>query len=1079
MKQSYALGALLKRAFCIYFFLGLCIVTSVQAQVSGVVFRDFNLNGIRSDTLPIETGISGVTVHAFVDLSKTPIVTVTNSAGEYSFSGADVPAGLPVRIEFTNLPTGYYNGPYGANSSTTVQFAKSPATNVNVGINYPSDYCQSSGVELALPIYVNGNTQITTDKDGNPVPEDRQAARSNTLIRVSYDANGIASPSNYPIGSLAVGQQTGSTWGLAFQRRSKKLYSSAVIKRHMSFGPLGSGGIYTTDIATGITTNFVDLKTIGIDTGDDPHSGLFGDKTQPSVDAGPMEAMGRSSIGGMDLSEDDKTLYLINLKDRKLYGIFIDSPGRTPTAADVKSWNIPDPGCSNGDFRPWAVKFYHGKVYVGVICSAETSQQQADLKATIYRFDPAVANPVFEEIFAFPLDFRRGSADGTFDPLDPDRSCTKYDHWLPWTNAWPETCGLGQNPTFVMFPQPILSSLAFDDDGSMLIGFMDRFGYLAGLVNHDPQGNGLYNGFTGGDLLRAYIHNGDYVLESNGIAGDRTGSGVANNEGPGGGEFYGHDDWFFIRHVAHSEVTNGALVVIPGYNEVVTSAFDPIDNIFQSAGLKVFSNVNGAENRNYVIYTQQVGSFGKAAGLGDTRALCDVAPIEIGNRVWFDDNRDGIQDAYEPGVDGVVLTLHDMENGGALVSTQTTRDGGQFYFNNTNVQGGLKFAHKYEIRMDTVQLPLLDITLESTKPIAQAGGRLGVRAKGARESAVGQRHYSLSPANRSDFTEGNLRDSNAKLVGNSAVIEVTTLDVGQNDFTYDLSMYSCPELSTEKDTIGICPNITIDSISATGNHLSRVDSIRFVVFSSPQSGTAMYGSGGTILGTVKPDTNNRAIIYNPAINTASGAPQYVYAIVFPTPENPACRQTDETVIEIAPNFSLTATAGNLSCSQLYTLLEGQARYTNGTPVTSAQYVWAGPSSFSSNQQNVSVSLAGIYSLTATNLDCPGQTAVTSVTVAADTVKPTLTATGAVKICANCTAYLFADAPGATLLWTGPNGFTSTEAEPPVSVEGIYTVTATAVNRCSISMSVELTPPNSAPPCDDSHCLPITISRIRR
>ncbi|MFD2573478.1 hypothetical protein ACFSUS_22755 [Spirosoma soli] len=40
----------------------------------------------------------------------------------------------------------------------------------------------------------------------------------------------------------------------------------------------------------------------------------------------------------MDMSEDDKALYFINLKDRKLYGLFVDTPARVPTAADVKSW---------------------------------------------------------------------------------------------------------------------------------------------------------------------------------------------------------------------------------------------------------------------------------------------------------------------------------------------------------------------------------------------------------------------------------------------------------------------------------------------------------------------------------------------------------------------------------------------------------------------------------------------------------------------------------------------------------------------------------------------------------------------
>ena len=50
-------------------------MVAVQAQVKGVVFRDFDMNGVRSDTLPIEVGVAGVTVRAFVDLSKLPIQT--------------------------------------------------------------------------------------------------------------------------------------------------------------------------------------------------------------------------------------------------------------------------------------------------------------------------------------------------------------------------------------------------------------------------------------------------------------------------------------------------------------------------------------------------------------------------------------------------------------------------------------------------------------------------------------------------------------------------------------------------------------------------------------------------------------------------------------------------------------------------------------------------------------------------------------------------------------------------------------------------------------------------------------------
>lgn len=1091
MKQVYVSITDPHRNWLLTLVVLLACLTTANAQVKGVVFRDFDLNGVRSDTLPIEVGVGGVTVLAFVDLSKTPISTTTAADGSYSFSSAEVPAGKTVRVEFEGFPTGDYNGPYGAGSGTSVQFVKAPIDNANLGINYPSDYCQRVGVNLVTPCYVNGNTQVSVDKDGNPVPDDKLAAHSPALVSFPYNASGVAGPGNFPPSELATSGEVGAIWALAYQRRAKKLFSAAVVKRHMSFGPGGPGGIYITDIVSGTTTTFMSVSSLGVDVGDDPHSNplanLFGDKTQASTDPSSMTAAGRVSFGGMDISEDDRTLYFINLKDRKLYSLFVDSPAVVPTSASaLKSWDIPNPGCSNGDFRPWALKVHHGKIYIGVVCSAETSQLQSDLKATIYQVDPTAATPVFTEVLSFPLDFRRGPADVTTDPLHPENSCAQYDHWLPWTDVWPTPCGLGTNPTFIMHPQPLVTDLEFDDDGSMLIGFLDRFGHMAGVANHDPNGNGLYDGFTGGDLLRASSTNGTFVLESNGKSGNYTGSGVDNNEGPGKGEFFAKDSWFFIDHIGHAEVTNGALSFIPGYNEVITSAFDPIENVYQAGGLKVFNTKTGANNRNYVLYSVAPGSFGKASGLGDNKVLCDPATVEIGNRVWFDDNRDGIQDAYEPGIDGVVLTLHDMENGGIQIGTQTTHDGGQFYFNNTTVPGGLLYNHKYEVRMDTIQLPALDITLGGTKPLggkAPAGGR--VAARGARQgAAIPQRYYTLSPANRSNFTDPDLRDSDAKLVGGSAVIAVTSLDAGQNDFTNDLSVFSCPELVAEKDTIAVCSGIAIDSIAADGQYLSRVDSVRFVVFSTPQSGTAMYGSGGVVLGTVKADANNRAVLYHPTIDTNNNLPtikdQYVYAIIYPTPENPACRQSSETVIRVTPSLAVTATGGELTCTVKEVTLTGQALYGDGSLAPNASYFWTGPDSFTSSQQNPIVSAAGTYTLTIANPDCPSTFTLATATVTADTTLPELQAFGAALPCVNCTATLYAEAPGATLLWTGPNGFSSAEAEPVVSIPGEYTVTATGVKGCKISLTVDLLPAENDDPCLNHVpvCVPIAIKRIR-
>ncbi|RYC72085.1 SdrD B-like domain-containing protein [Spirosoma sordidisoli] len=1095
MKQNYPYRILVLSRWLGPFLLLVLSTFSVRAQVSGVVYRDFDLNGVRSDTLPIEVGIRDVSVQAFAGLSRTALTTTTNADGRFSFSSAQLPAGTPVRIEFSNLPTGDYEGPYGSGSGTRVQFitAGASATAINIGLNYPSDFCQGTDVKLATPCYVNGNSNLT---DG--IPPDEQTARVDALVSVAYTASGVASPTNFYPTHLASAGEIGATWGLAYQRRSKKLFSAAVLKRHTSYGPLGPGGIYVTDITSSTTGSFLDVSTIGIDVGSDSHSGLSGNKLLPNADPGPMTDVGKRSFGGMDMSEDDKTLYFVNLNDRKLYGLSLGVPARVPTAADVKSWTIPDPGCSNGDYRPWAVKMYRGKLYIGVVCSAETSQQQSDLNVTIYRMDPSVANPTFESVLAFPLNFRRGPADLTTDPLNPQNSCARYDRWLPWTSAWPTPCGAGTNPYFVMHPQPMITDIEFDDDGSMILGFLDRFGMLGGVQNHDPNGNGFYDGFTGGDILRAYNNNGTYELEKNGKVGGRTGSGVANNEGPvdasnTGGEFYGLDNWIFFGNVAHAEVTNGALSLIPGYNEVVTSAFDPIEGVFKAGGLKVFNNTTGQVNRNYVLYAQVPGLFGKASGLGDSKPLCDPAPVEIGNRVWFDDNRDGIQDAYEPGVDGIVLTLHDMENGGLEIASQTTRDGGQYYFNNRTVPAGIQFNHRYEVRMDLSQLPLLDITLKGARPISVAGGRLA--ARGGRQSAAVQRSYAISPLNRTDGNpDTDQRDSDALTTGSSAVIAVTTGDAGQNNFTFDLSMFSCPMLAPEKEAITVCSGTPVDSVAAYGLHLSQVDQVRFVLFTSPQSGTAMY-SGGTVLGTVSAtagpgisttalsasataDSIKRAVLYTPLINitnnTATPQTQYIYAIIFPTPEDPACRQSGETIVNVLPALKARATGATLSCSTTAVTLMGEALYGDDTPATSATFVWAGPGGFSSTAPNPTTDQPGMYTLTVGDGSCPASVSTATATVTADTSVPSLTATVTAPTCPTCLATISASAPGASVSWTGPDSYTSTAFVNEVTQPGVYTVKATAASGCSISASVEVVELG----CPEPICVPIRATRIR-
>ncbi len=55
-------------------------------------------------------------------------------------------------------------------------------------------------------------------------------------------------------------------------------------------------------------------------------------------------------------------------------------------------------------------------------------------------------------------------------------------------------------------------------------------------------------------------------------------------------------------------------------------------------------------------------------------------PACIGDRVWSDTNKNGIQDAGEPGIKDVVVKL--FSSFGSLISTQTTNQNGEYLFNN-------------------------------------------------------------------------------------------------------------------------------------------------------------------------------------------------------------------------------------------------------------------------------------------------------------------------------------------------------------------------------------------------------------
>ena len=181
------------------------------------------------------------------------------------------------------------------------------------------------------------------------------------------------------------------------------------------------------------------------------------------IDAEAFEWVGKAGLGDMTMSDDDSTLWVVNLFDRRLYAM------NASTAGNVRSFAIPQtpPGCPAGNGRPFAVEFYDGQVYVGVTCTAESSQNVSDLRAYVYRFNPA--SPGFNLVLNIPLNYPRGCVNGG---ANAGCATAAPAEWFPWVSTFPTTYF---NDPGNSYPQPWLSDLEFDNNGDLILGIRDRF----------------------------------------------------------------------------------------------------------------------------------------------------------------------------------------------------------------------------------------------------------------------------------------------------------------------------------------------------------------------------------------------------------------------------------------------------------------------------------------------------------------------------------------------------------------------------------------------------------------------------
>jgi hypothetical protein len=722
------------------------------AVCGGTIFRDYDASGSRG---PREPGIAGVTATAY-DTNNVAIASdVSDAAGAYALTITD---GLNVRIEFTTIPGGFFSGPFGANSPTSVTFVNTANCNRDFGVNLPTQYCQTDP-QMATNCYTFGDQSTVT----NPV-----------LISFPYSAGGTVLPAiDQPLTHtvLATASQVGSTWGLAYQRASNSLFAAAFMKRHSGFGPGSTGAIYRVDRNTGAVSTFINLNALFPgSTGADPH-GVNG----YTRDSNSWDAVGKLSLGDIDISTDEQTLYAVNLFDRQLYQIPIGVPPVAPPAGSIGRFPIPLPGdciAAVTNSRPFGLTSHDGLVYVGQVCSAETTQNPADLRAYVYSFNPATS--AFAQVLNFPLNYPRGCAVVN----GPPATCTGAE-WRPWVNVFSvisTTFSPPPNGEFV-YPQPWLTDIEFDND-DMLIGLRDRYGDQMGYrkLSTTPPNATLYTGDAAGDVLRACWNGAAWILESNATCGSITTAGANTGQGPGTGaaDPVGYGEYFFGENYPnHDETSLAGLAQVPGRAEFVETVYDPIFDVtnFFDGGTLWSNHNDGSRAKTHRIFSTDTTdplTFGKAGGLGDLEALCNLPPIEIGNRVWRDRTdltRDGLQGAtdnpaQEFPIQGVTVHLY---RAGTLIATDVTDANGEYIFNAANVPGGILPDTAYQIRLDNA-------TDYTTGPLT---GLI------------------LTLANQGGAANNDI-DSDGAYVTGFPEITAVTRNYGDNDHTFDFGFHNIP-----------------------------------------------------------------------------------------------------------------------------------------------------------------------------------------------------------------------------------------------------------------------------------------------
>ncbi|HET9173418.1 MAG TPA: SdrD B-like domain-containing protein [Actinospica sp.] len=676
--------------------LGLCVLTASGAVAGPVAHAGAGDGAL---TVRVVRSIAGDGAYdPAVDVGiPNAAVHVTDASG-HVVTGTTGPGGT-LAVQLTGLSGGRYRvqvtapndsalvpAPAGRGLSPltdSVDVSGGKSATPVMGLWKPDTYCQSD------PTLVSCNLQRG----------DRTAGLG--LFAFHGDSGTSTTAPGGPYTQLSKTGDQGAVFGIGTDR-SGNVYAGTYVKRHTEYGPKGNvNEIYrynVNDPAAGVTP-FIQLpgtltKHVEFDIFDPANR-------TPYIDDNDVYGkVGEQGLGGVAVSGDGSTLYAVDLNDDSLYRVPLNGSGAAVTPGTATGTPIPRPAANcNGTWHPFGLGVSGETLYVGGICGAENTVNPftpwgdpSQEYAFVYRY----FNGAFTEILDFPMNFPRGCAyqyDGTAPGnCRPQPGGVLSADWEAWNERTPTAGKFG----FTSAPQPMLTSIDVTDDGGLDLGFRDRYPDMEGSYLHrHNDGTDQAIAIGAGDLLRACVSNGTYRLENDGTCGGATGAAPGNGFGPGGGEF-------FTSIVSGSDsvddhTATGGTTYNLGYDQEWSTRYTPFGADPWHKGVSLYAGTGSASTGIEVGGSQLAAGtdFGDGNGVADLEKLCDAAPVQIGARVWFDADRDGIQGPAEPGVAGVKVTLE--SSGGTSIATTTTDATGAYYFGTAD---GVKPNAAYSLKFD-------------------------------------------------------------------------------------------------------------------------------------------------------------------------------------------------------------------------------------------------------------------------------------------------------------------------------------------------------------------------------------------